>query len=96
MAASSTCSSTISLVYNNAIGSCGSDESGAVRVSSPAGIEVEGDVGEAITKGTKQEHDVSNEPAIPVSVSENVLIFQGGEVPTAMSGQGASCAGQEA
>ena len=45
LATTSACSCTVGLVDNDSIGSCGSDKSGTIGVSSPGTIRMEGDIG---------------------------------------------------
>ena len=63
LATTSACSCTVGLVDNDSIGSCGSDKSGTIRVSSPGTIRMEGDIREAVAKRAKKQRHVSYKPA---------------------------------
>ena len=63
LAAASACSCTVGLVDHDAISSCGSHESGAVRVSGPGPVWVEGDIGQAIAECAKKQRHMSHKPA---------------------------------
>ena len=61
LARSGTCAEA--LEDNDTVSDGSSDKSGAVRVTSPSRVVVEGKVGHGVADSAKQEGDVSSEPA---------------------------------
>ena len=60
--------STSSLVYDDTIGSSRSEERRTIGDTCPARVVVERDVGEAVTDGSEEQGQVTDEPAEPEAI----------------------------